>query len=228
MKMVHSPTISPPSPLLYFPLSSLLPAQESICQFRKLKSLLFKRSNSTSSASAMSCEEQKYNWIDGTESLDRYRPGGYHPVMIGDVLHRRYRIVDKLGFGGYSTIWLARDSRQGQYVAIKVCIADASPHESNILKALASSSTHPGQKSIPYPLDEFEVHGPNGTHLCYTMIPARCNLKEASFSRLFTLEVARALSASLVLAIAYTHSRGYVHGGLLLQDFSSNLTNTLI
>ncbi|KAK1144165.1 hypothetical protein N8T08_005829 [Aspergillus melleus] len=59
----------------------------------------------------MSRGEQKYNWIDGTESLEKYRPGGYHPVMIGDILHGRYRIVDKLGFGGYSTIWLAQDSR---------------------------------------------------------------------------------------------------------------------
>lgn len=32
--------------------------------------------------------------------------------MIGDVLHERYQIVDKLGYGGYSTVWLARDVQQ--------------------------------------------------------------------------------------------------------------------
>ncbi|KAL2820156.1 pyridoxal phosphate-dependent transferase [Aspergillus cavernicola] len=43
-----------------------------------------------------------YNWIDGAERLEKYEPGGYHPIMIGDTLHDRYAIVDKLGFGGYS------------------------------------------------------------------------------------------------------------------------------
>jgi serine/threonine protein kinase len=191
----------------------------------------FKRSSSTTSHSsaARPCDKQEYNWIDGAESLNRYSPCGYHPVMIGDVLHGRYRIVDKLGFGGYSTIWLARDTRLEQYIAIKVCIADAPPHESRILKALLSSSTHPGQRSIPYPLDEFDVHGPNGTHLCYTMAPARCNLREVSFSRLLPLEVARALSGSLTIALAYTHSQGYVHGGLLFNPMPLlALANTLI
>ncbi|EAW17522.1 putative protein kinase [Aspergillus fischeri NRRL 181] len=166
----------------------------------------------------MSHGEEEYNWIDGVESLEKYKPGGYHPVMIGDMLHARYRIVDKLGFGGYSTIWLARDTRQEQYVAVKVGIADALPRETKILRALSSSSVHPGRKSIPFPLDEFEVHGPNGTHPCYTMAPARCNLREVSFSRLFPIEVARALSGGLILAIAYTHSQGYVHGDVHLRN----------
>lgn len=161
----------------------------------------------------MSCDKHEYNWIDGAESLDKYRPGSYHPVMLGDELHGRYRIVDKLGFGGYSTIWLARDAHLNRYVAIKVRIADATPFEIHALKALSSSSTHPGQKSIPLPLDEFRVQGPNGTHVCYTMAPARCNLREVSFSRLFPLEVAQALSGHLTLAIAYTHSQGYIHRG---------------
>ncbi|GFG16627.1 protein kinase, putative [Aspergillus lentulus] len=166
----------------------------------------------------MSHGEEEYNWIDGVESLEKYKPGGYHPVMIGDMLQARYRIVDKLGFGGYSTIWLARDTRQEQYVAVKVGIADALPRETKILRALSSSSVHPGRKSIPFPLDEFEVHGPNGTHPCYTMAPARCNLREVSFSRLFPIEVARALSGGLILAIAYTHSQGYVHGDVHLRN----------
>jgi serine/threonine-protein kinase SRPK3 len=178
----------------------------------------------------MSHGEQEYNWIEGAESLEKYRLGGYHPLMIGDMLHGRYRIVDKLGFGGYSTIWLAQDTRLEQYVAVKVGIADALPHETKILRALSSSSSvHPGRKSIPSPLDEFELHGPNRTHPCYTMAPARCNLREVSFSRLFPLGVARALSGGLTLAIAYTHSQGYVHGGFvipILHGLSS--TNILI
>lgn len=137
----------------------------------------FRRSSSTSSQSSpiMSVEEYKYDWIDGAEPLEKYRPGGYHPVMIGDMLHQRYRIVDKLGFGGYSTIWLGLDTQLRQYVAIKIRIADAHPSETSVLKALSSpfSSFHPGRKSIPLPLNEFQIDGPNGTHKCYTMTPAR-------------------------------------------------------
>ncbi|OJD26223.1 hypothetical protein ACJ73_02393 [Blastomyces percursus] len=84
----------------------------------------------------------QYNWINGAESLEKYmyKPGGYHPVTIGDMLHERYRVVDKLGFGGYSTVWL-------RYVAVKVGIANSPPHESKFLQALlvpqpSSLSTH--------------------------------------------------------------------------------------
>lgn len=173
----------------------------------------------------------KCNWIDGAESLEKYMPRGYHPIMIGDILHDRYHIVDKLGFGGYSTVWLARDTDLEHYVAVKVGIgtsesnsdsdSDSLLREIKSLRALsaplplsASIQQRLGRNSIPCLLDEFEVHGPNGAHACYTTAPARCNLSEVSFSRLFPLEVARALVGGLTLALAYTHSQGYVHGGL--------------
>lgn len=179
-------------------------------------------SSMTTSSSDNSSSESypKYNWIDGAESLEKYRPGGYHPVMVGDLLHDRYRIVDKLGYGGYSTVWLARDTHMERYVAVKVGIANSLPQETKILRALSAPASVPssvcaGLDSIPVPLDEFEVTGPNGTHPCCTMTPARCNLRDVSFSRLFPLDVARALSGGLILAVAYVHSQGYVHGGKL-------------
>ena len=43
------------------------------------------------------------------ESPHRYRPGGYHPIHLGDVYSQRYRVIHKLGFGTYSTVWLVRD-----------------------------------------------------------------------------------------------------------------------
>ena len=43
------------------------------------------------------------------ESPRRYQPGGYHPVHLGDIYCRRYKVIHKLGFGTYSTVWLARD-----------------------------------------------------------------------------------------------------------------------
>jgi len=43
------------------------------------------------------------------EGQDGYVKGGYHPVNIGEVFNRRYTVVRKLGWGHFSTVWLAKD-----------------------------------------------------------------------------------------------------------------------
>lgn len=157
-----------------------------------------------------------YDWIDGAEKLERYEPGGYHPVMIGDVIHGRYTIVDKLGFGGYSTIWLAHDTFLKKYVALKMGIAGSKGRDTQVIRAFSSklsSSTHPGRDSVPRLLGEFNLTGPNGTHPCYTVAPAQGNLRDAVFVGMFPIRVARMLSAGLVQAVSYIHSQGYAHGG---------------
>ena len=162
-----------------------------------------------------------YEPIEGVEKLESYRVGGYHSIKIGDDIHNRYQVVQKLGHGTYSTIWLARDRKCSKYVALKVCTADSIPLEFSVLSELSkpqqSSSTSLGKTMIPSVLDRFEIQGPHGTHPCYVTIPARMSLseaKDASYNRLFQLEVARALAAQLVLAVEYVHSKGFVHGDL--------------
>jgi hypothetical protein len=46
------------------------------------------------------------------EPLHRYHKGGYHPIHLGDSLSSgRYKILHNLGWGSYSTVWAARDTR---------------------------------------------------------------------------------------------------------------------
>lgn len=46
------------------------------------------------------------------EDLEDYCKGGYHPVHVGDTFSDgRYLIVRKLGWGHFSTVWLAKDSK---------------------------------------------------------------------------------------------------------------------
>ncbi|RJE18622.1 Protein kinase domain-containing protein [Aspergillus sclerotialis] len=157
----------------------------------------------------------EYNWIKDVETLEEYHPGGYHPIMVGDVLHGRYHIADKLSFSGYSTVWLARDIKLNRYVAVKINIANSLPRESKILNDLSVPISSPSSVTCTLGV------GPNGTHACYAVTPAQCNLRDISFSRLFSLDVARALSYRLTQAVAYMHSRGYVHGDI-------NLSNILV
>jgi hypothetical protein len=45
------------------------------------------------------------------ESPGGYKAGGYHPVTPGSTLNQRYTITRKLGFGQFSTVWLAKDEK---------------------------------------------------------------------------------------------------------------------
>ena len=49
---------------------------------------------------------------DEDEGTDFYRKGGYHAVRIGDPFCAgRYIAQRKLGWGEFSTVWLAYDTR---------------------------------------------------------------------------------------------------------------------
>ncbi|WYZ42239.1 hypothetical protein EsH8_V_001134 [Colletotrichum jinshuiense] len=180
----------------------------------------------------MSTARILYEHINDVERLDLYRPGGYHPIIIVDCLRQRYRVVQKLGYGTYSTIWLARDEQLSKYVAVKVGTADSDENEVDILSRIAAADAleTPGRAFLPTVLDRFTLDGPNGTHVCLVTSPARCSLadtKEASSSGLFQLAVARSLAAQLAVAVAYIHDLGYVHGDLHLGNMLLRLTSAI-
>lgn len=54
------------------------------------------------------------------ESLQEYTKGGYHPVHVGETYNNRYRILKKLGWGAFSTVWFSHDMQQNKFVAIKI------------------------------------------------------------------------------------------------------------
>ncbi|KAI9151484.1 SRSF protein kinase 3 [Paramyrothecium foliicola] len=190
------------------------------------------------SARAMSSEANKVDEVVGDETSkpsyapvedveppERYRPGGYHPVHVGDHFCNRYKVVHKLGFGSYSTTWLCWDERTSAYVAIKIAVAEAEHQSENrILRYLtdhgSNPNTTPGKDFIPKLLDDFNIQGPNGTHRCFVTAPARMSIsdaRQASFKQLFHAPVARAIAAQLVQAVDFIHSQGVVHSGSYLQ-----------
>ncbi|KAF8536661.1 hypothetical protein BDD12DRAFT_278189 [Trichophaea hybrida] len=96
------------------------------------------------------------HFVDLLNSLEdpaMYKVGGYCPVEIGYELHNgRYRVIHRLGYGGFSTVWLALDQDSdrasdsasksstrtscSRYVAIKINVADVGNHEGAILRQI--------------------------------------------------------------------------------------------
>ena len=120
---------------------------------------------------------------DEEEGDDGYKPGGYHPVNIGDRFNFfRYTVVDKLGWGHFSTVWLCHDKQsrntKNEYVALKVQKSAAHYKEAAIdeIELLNTISTNSKAKNsgsnsefnfnIVSLLDHFEHNGPNGKHVC--------------------------------------------------------------
>ena len=138
----------------------------------------------------------KYTDSDNSEDegISSYKINGYHPVHIGEVLLKRYIIMQKLGYGHFSTAWLALDTKFGTYVAIKIQKSaqqyiDAAYDEVEILQELANHNFDPSwlkslkeyYKNEPEKLEEIEsvehtnvvqllnsfiYHGQNGKHFC--------------------------------------------------------------
>lgn len=49
---------------------------------------------------------------DEDEGESGYKPGGYHPVNVGDVFNQgRYVVIKKLGWGHFSTVWMVKDRK---------------------------------------------------------------------------------------------------------------------
>jgi len=165
-------------------------------------------------------EEELYHPEADVENFEEYVPGGFHPTTIGDTFRDgRYRIVHKLGFGGYSTIWLAHDQHLQRYVSLKILVAGASrnSNEANILRLLQNGdSGHPGKQFIQTLLDQFKFEGPNGQHLCLVGVPYGCSIsrsKEDSVDFMFPLDAARSAAAQLIMGLSYMHASGVCHGG---------------
>lgn len=165
--------------------------------------------------------KRMYEWSgDDIEDLEQYRKGGFYPTYIADEIQNgRYRIVHKLGFGSFSTVWLAQDQHENRLVSLKFLRADTAREtaESQILLHLRAS--HSGHAFVLGLLDEFEVESPNGSHRCLVteaLGPSIGTVIYESSGNRLPRHISRAVAAQCVKGLAYLHSCGVVHGGTYL------------
>lgn len=121
----------------------------------------------------MSCSSSSAS-EEEDEGTDSYRKGGYHAVRVGDPFSGgRYIAQRKLGWGEFSTVWLAYDTRSSKYVALKiqksaVQFAQAALHEIEVLSVIANGDPS-NSKCVVRLIDHFKHTGPNGQHVCMVL-----------------------------------------------------------
>ncbi|KAL5511950.1 SKY1_2 [Sanghuangporus vaninii] len=159
------------------------------------------------------------------EDWEDYVKGGYHPVHIGDTFSDgRYTVVRKLGWGHFSTVWLARDNRFNRHVALKVVksaprYTETALDEIKLLQRIISSDpTHPGRRHVIAFLDHFRHRGPNGTHVCMVFEVLGENLLgliRRHQNKGVPIHLVKQIAKQILLGLDYMHrSCGMIHTDL--------------
>uniref|UniRef100_A0A8B9LPK3 non-specific serine/threonine protein kinase n=1 Tax=Astyanax mexicanus TaxID=7994 RepID=A0A8B9LPK3_ASTMX len=124
--------------------------------------------------SALQEQDEEILGSDDEEQEDPndYCKGGYHHVKIGDLFNGRYHVIRKLGWGHFSTVWLAWDIQGKRFVAMKVVksaehYTETALDEIKLLRAVRNSDPNdPSREKVVQLLDDFKISGVNGTHVC--------------------------------------------------------------
>ncbi|KAG6895657.1 hypothetical protein C0993_009333 [Termitomyces sp. T159_Od127] len=176
---------------------------------------------SYSSHSGSMVTEDEEDWED-------YVKGGYHPVKLGDRFSEgRYEVVRKLGWGHFSTVWLAKDTKLARHVALKVVksaarYTETALDEIKLLQRLITSSTpppsHPGRSHVISFLDHFRHKGPNGTHVCMVFEVLGENLLgliKRHQNKGVPIHLVRQIAKQVLLGLDYMHRCcGVIHTDL--------------
>lgn len=162
---------------------------------------------------------------ENEEDLKDYVPGGYHPCYIGEnYKNKKYTLVRKLGWGHFSTVWLARDNDKQLHVAMKIVrlakqYTDTAVDEIKLLDKVTTSDVHhPGHEHVIQLLDTFTHQGPNGVHVVMVFEVLGENLlglirryKHRGIPVVFVKQIAK----QLLLLLDFLHRRcGVIHTDL--------------
>jgi len=170
----------------------------------------------------------------GLEHIEDYNAGGHHPVHLGDYIQDgRYRVIHKLGNGGFANVWLCRDMHirhTTKYVALKILRADVSTDDcpelfiaKKLERLLSESDQDKGAKYICRTLDQFEIQGPNGRHFCFVtpvLGPRVSSCICANFED--PDKFLRTVCFKVTQTMSYLHSKGICHGGELICLLSTS------
>ncbi|KDP43774.1 hypothetical protein JCGZ_22401 [Jatropha curcas] len=171
----------------------------------------------------MSCSSSSGSESEDDEGIDSYRKGGYHAVRVGDQFAAgRYIAQRKLGWGQFSTVWLAYDTQSSNYVALKIQksaaqFAQAALHEIEVLSVIANGDPS-NAKCVVRLIDHFKHAGPNGQHHCMVLEflgDSLLRLIRHSRYRGLPLNKVREICKCILIGLDYLHRElGLIHTDL--------------
>ena len=128
--------------------------------------------------------------------------------MAGDVVAGRYRLLETLGRGAMSSVWLAQDEELGRRVAVKTLALSADRARFEREARAAAALSHPNICSV---YDYGEADGK--PYMVLEYLPNGSLEERLKGGRLDDAETLR-ISTQIAAGLAHAHARGLVHRDL--------------
>jgi tRNA A-37 threonylcarbamoyl transferase component Bud32 len=150
--------------------------------------------------------------IVGSAGSERTRRGT--ELAVDRILDQRYRILEPIGAGGSSQVYLAQDTALGREVAIKVLDPQAAA-DGTLRKLFVKEARALAQLSHPNIVGVFDVGEVDGLPFIVMEYVAGSSLKQR-IERAGALPLADAvrLTDGIASGLAFAHSRGIIHADL--------------